>query len=361
MYVATDSDDTMSFEDDDQPPPGGENGAGAEADDASTTAESPPEDELSDKSPEQVAVTAGVYCSHHVLPEQFVQDVRSLEEIFDRPAFLLVQRRSSGPYASISEVLANNIILEKKLVSPEKPILLILDSPGGSATAAFQIAEFFRRRCGGFLVVVPSYAKSAATLLALGSMAIVLGEDAELGPLDAQILDLDREERNSALDEVQSLERLNAFALQATHQFMISLLQTSGKRIDVLLPMVLKFVADMMVPLLDDIDAVRWSERSRSLTIGEDYARRLLSSYKSSEESRNIARSLVWDFPEHGFPIYESEAQAIGLKVIEKNQRVIDLLDSMTETLGGTQFTAIGPLCQSEDIDEHENAATGSN
>jgi len=47
---------------------------------------------------------------------------------------------------------------------------------------------------------VPRYAKSAATLLALGADRILLGKFAEIGPLDAQFDDPEREYRLSALD-----------------------------------------------------------------------------------------------------------------------------------------------------------------
>ncbi len=47
--------------------------------------------------------------------------------------------------------------------------MLVIDSGGGYAQAAFQIANLFRRHAGGFTAVVPRYAKSAATLLTLGA------------------------------------------------------------------------------------------------------------------------------------------------------------------------------------------------
>ena len=93
---------------------------------------------------------------------------------------------------------------------------MVLESPGGFAPDAFNIARILCRHAGSFTVVIPSYAKSAATLLALGAERIVMGADAELGPLDAQLWDTEREERTSALDEIQALERLHTVALRAT-------------------------------------------------------------------------------------------------------------------------------------------------
>jgi len=81
-------------------------------------------------------------------------------------------------------------------------IALVIDSAGGKANAAYELATLLRRHCGGFVAVVPRRAKSAATLLALGADKIFMNENAELGPLDVQIWDPDREESLSGLDEV---------------------------------------------------------------------------------------------------------------------------------------------------------------
>lgn len=57
---------------------------------------------------------------------------------------------------------------------PKEKIALVIESPGGSAKSAFQLAMLLKRHCGGFVAVVPRYAKSAATLLALGADEIIL-------------------------------------------------------------------------------------------------------------------------------------------------------------------------------------------
>lgn len=54
--------------------------------------------------------------------------------------------------------------------------------------ATDKLMDLCRRYCTGKLrVVVPLYAKSAATLMALSADEIVMGETSELGPIDAQV------------------------------------------------------------------------------------------------------------------------------------------------------------------------------
>ncbi|MFQ5735144.1 MAG: hypothetical protein ACE5KM_24690, partial [Planctomycetaceae bacterium] len=65
---------------------------------------------------------------------------------------------------------------------------LVVVSNGGDGMAAEKMLALCRRYCSGKLrVVVPLYAKSAATLIALGADEIVMGETSELGPIDAQV------------------------------------------------------------------------------------------------------------------------------------------------------------------------------
>jgi ClpP class serine protease len=65
---------------------------------------------------------------------------------------------------------------------------LMLNSPGGDANAAEKLLMMCRQRfTQEFNVIVPDYAKSAATMIALGSDKIMMGYLAELGPIDPQL------------------------------------------------------------------------------------------------------------------------------------------------------------------------------
>jgi hypothetical protein len=66
---------------------------------------------------------------------------------------------------------------------------LLLNSPGGSGEAAEKVIEMCRAHCRReFRVIVPNYAKSAATMIALGADLIVMGYLSELGPIDPQYM-----------------------------------------------------------------------------------------------------------------------------------------------------------------------------
>lgn len=64
---------------------------------------------------------------------------------------------------------------------------LLIQSPGGEIDAAEKIVYMCRSVAKGFRLIVPEYAKSAATLIALASDEILMGLASELGPIDPQL------------------------------------------------------------------------------------------------------------------------------------------------------------------------------
>jgi ClpP class serine protease len=71
----------------------------------------------------------------------------------------------------------------------EAPIDLLLHTPGGLVLAAEQIAHALRRHPAKVTVLVPHYAMSGGTLLALAADEILMDPDAVLGPVDPQLGD----------------------------------------------------------------------------------------------------------------------------------------------------------------------------
>ena len=74
-----------------------------------------------------------------------------------------------------------------RTTSPEKPIDLILHTPGGMVLAAAQIAMALKRHPAKTTVIIPHYAMSGGTLIALAADEIIMDPDAVLGPVDPQI------------------------------------------------------------------------------------------------------------------------------------------------------------------------------
>lgn len=66
---------------------------------------------------------------------------------------------------------------------------ILLHTPGGDMDAAEKIIAMIRKKVGqgSLRVIVPDFAKSAGTLIAIGADKIVMSDSSELGPIDPQI------------------------------------------------------------------------------------------------------------------------------------------------------------------------------
>jgi hypothetical protein len=72
---------------------------------------------------------------------------------------------------------------------------LLIHTGGGDIDAAEKLIEMLRQKVGtGRLrVVIPDFAKSAGTLMALGADEIIMGDSSELGPIDPQVVRIDKD------------------------------------------------------------------------------------------------------------------------------------------------------------------------
>ena len=302
--------------------------------------------------------TAALYSSEEPLSAEFVAIVQGIEQELGMPGWLLIQSGDDEEkWDAISEALYKAFAQAKSTIEPDKPVALLLHTPGGLAEEGFKIIRLFQRRTDKFLTIVPSYAKSAATMMALGGRAILMGGEAELGPLDVQILEDEEPHYESALNAVQSLERLNAYALTALDQAMALLIQRTRRKPEALVPLALQYATSMIGPLVGKIDSVALTKKSRALKVAEDYAVRLMKEAGYSfGVAKRIASVLVERYSTHGFVIDFTEAKALerfgteqfglGLNVQKPSDSIQQLFDRLQPYL--EKMTVIGRLKEAQ-------------
>jgi hypothetical protein len=253
--------------------------------------------------------SASAFCPSEIKTEIGAAALR-LQDLLKRDVWFLAE----GPNWILMPWMYSQFRAKKSEMAG-RDVALILDSYGGMSLIAYRIASLFRRNAKSFTVVIPRIAKSAATLLALGADEIILGDDAELGPLDVQVQDFDVEEdRVSALDMVQAIEQLEESAIDVAMRMLKSLKDKTKKRVNLLLEPSLQFAAQVTKPLFEKIDSVSYSRHSRMLKEAEDYAVRLLARGKyTREEAEAIARDLVKQYSTHEFVIDLDECKRVGI------------------------------------------------
>src|ERR1700716_1627292 len=82
---------------------------------------------------------------------------------------------------------AESVLRAIRETKPGKTIEIILHTPGGLVLAASQIARALHDHDGRIVAVIPHYAMSGGTLIALAADEIVLDRHAALGPVDPQL------------------------------------------------------------------------------------------------------------------------------------------------------------------------------
>ncbi len=224
--------------------------------------------------------------------------------------------REKDQFVFLSPILPKSVITVRKkveefIVGKENvnEIDFIINSPGGDPGDAYRIIRTLRKNFEKVNVIVPFWAKSAATLLSLGGSKIIMDDFGEFGPLDVQIVkereDSPDYERESALVDEKSLERIENRSLEMFQMMFYHLYKNKVVRIKrgELSKQIFDYLYKFYGPLLKQINPYQLGNKKRKLDIGEKYATRILTIFNSDlpKERRNLLVDyLVNECPDHG-------------------------------------------------------------
>ncbi len=129
---------------------------------------------------------------HHIA-EKLRESVAAVAKRYDRNVLyyassFLQKPQVPGLFTSINMEDINGFMASIHGHDFNKGLLLILHTPGGMAEAAQTIVDYLRSKFAAIDVLVPTYAMSAGTMIALGCDRIVMGRQSQLGPTDPQLI-----------------------------------------------------------------------------------------------------------------------------------------------------------------------------
>ncbi|MEM2005133.1 MAG: hypothetical protein QW705_06335 [Zestosphaera sp.] len=119
--------------------------------------------------------------------------IKALESAYNSKVITLIHRHERISlfgiplYKFIDIEDSEDVLRAIRSTPPDRGLMLIMHTPGGLMLAASQIALALKRHPGRKIVVVPHYAMSGGTLIALAADEIWMDPDAVLGPVDPQI------------------------------------------------------------------------------------------------------------------------------------------------------------------------------
>lgn len=181
-----------------------------------------------------------------------------------------------GRFITIED--SEQILRAIRLTPDELPIDLILHTPGGLVLASDQIAFALKRHPGKVTVIVPHYAMSGGTLVALAADEILMDRDAVLGPVDPQLGGLPRAWPAASI--LRALEQPN--------------------------------------PNRDDETLILGDMARKAIDQVRGAAAELLEGSRSREEAERLAAILSEGRWTHDFPIRFEHAQELGLPACDE-------------------------------------------
>ncbi|WP_461832127.1 SDH family Clp fold serine proteinase [Aquifex sp.] len=124
-----------------------------------------------------------------------------------------------------------------RMTPDDMPIDFIIHTPGGLALAATQIANALVKHKAPVRVIIPHYAMSGGTLIALAADEIIMDENAVLGPVDPQIGNmpaasilkvLEKKEPKDIDDQTLILADVSEKAIKQMLDYLVELLTKNG-------------------------------------------------------------------------------------------------------------------------------------
>jgi hypothetical protein len=183
-----------------------------------------------------------------------------------------------------------------------KGLALIINSPGGIGLEAERIINVLRSYSGTgeYVALVPSRAKSAATMICLGASKIVMSKTSELGTVDPQV----------AIKEKDKVSRFSIYNIVKSYENLFDrVVKESGH-------------LEPYLQQLSNYDEREIAEYKTALTLSDDIAVRALKGcmLKDMAEADIKKKIGIFLIPEtkakvHGRPISAEDAINCGLNV----------------------------------------------
>ncbi len=185
---------------------------------------------------------------------------------------------------------------------------VFIHSGGGNIDAAYKMAKLFQKKCGNVNALIPEFAKSAATLLAIGCNRIEFSAIAEIGPLDPIIYTPDND------------YPLPGFSIRDTPKILEEEIANCDD------PEVRKLKAEFIIgPMAAKINPYLLTTVKNLAPLAHIYGTKLLRFLGYSETvAKRILKRLVYESgrPSHGYVIDLDEAIELGLSAVAMEESI---------------------------------------
>lgn len=247
---------------------------------------------------------------------------KELERLTDSIVLVYITGDRPGFQTQMGQDVYDLFVDQLEAIGKVKRISLYLYSRGGDTNIAWSLCNLIRSYCDEFIVIIPSRAHSAATLLSLGADKIYMTKQATLSPIDPSLnTHLNPVDANSKEQMPISVESIKGFIQLAKEELGIIGSEESAE--------VLKVLAKEIHPLVLG-DVYRARSHIRML------ARKLLEiHFKGNTEAiEKITNFLCSDSWNHNYTINRKEAkESLGLKIDKPDDELYAIIKSIYDDL----------------------------
>lgn len=224
--------------------------------------------------------------------------------------------------------------------------VLLLTTRGGLMDEAYRITRHIQQmyREGTFTVVADNLCKSAGTLIALGADRLIMGDHAELGPLDTQVRVRDEFwEYQSGLIDTDALRILQGEVFTNFSQQFSDLLSLGGGALTT--QTALRVASDLTLGLFSGIysqvNPIRFGERGRAVQVALEYGQRVIR----GNVREGTLEKLTTGYPSHGFVIDRFEAAQLFHEV-NTTTDYLDVTSKLLQPLVDHYVSETAPLLE---------------
>jgi hypothetical protein len=212
-----------------------------------------------------------------------------------------------------------------------KKLLLILITYGGLANPTYRTARLLQSFYDEVHAFIPSYCKSAGTLLICSAHTLILSPFGEIGPLDVQLIQKDEIfGRRSGLTTRSALLDLKAHAFDLFEHFMFEIVGASQGAASFRLASDIsaRATSNLMSKIYEQINPDALGQDFRDLNVAAKYGERL--NMKHHNLKNDGIKRLVYEYPSHDFVIDLEEAREIFDRAVLPTATLFKILTSRT-------------------------------
>lgn len=243
---------------------------------------------------------------------KIMEDILGIKELFDTIGDMSRdQEVDCYIYVGSIKRVGYDQLSDQAKARKHKKAFLFLATYGGEPATAYRIARGLRHYYEHLTVVVPGHCKSAGTLLAIGADHLVIADKGELGPLDMQLKKPDELfDMSSGLDITQAMAFLRTQSAEILKSNLVDLNLKFSVTTKTAADIATKLAIGLISPIYAQIDPYKIGESQRAINVAFSYGKRLNEKVKSLKGDDSL-KTLVLEYPDHGFVIDRKEASTL--------------------------------------------------